>query len=166
MVQTGVAWAGGLMLGSCTTPLLAQSRSTPDRQKKIWQVGPERAIKTIATCAVLTGAREHIVNNTLVNPLPLRGVFLRVAPGHAEVRAVKSRQVPVQWELGRFHLVAYRSKGALFVFGLQQMLDQPTRGLYAHIVWFSLVRCQFIPGPGHTVQTQFFELGADITTHG
>jgi hypothetical protein len=52
------------------------------------------------------------------------------------------------------------------MFGLQQMLDQPTRGLYANIVWFALVRCQFIPGCGHAVQAQLFEFGADITTHG
>lgn len=32
----------------------------------------------------------YLVNNTLVNPLPLRGVFLRVAPGTTEVLAVNN----------------------------------------------------------------------------
>lgn len=64
MVQTGVAWAGRLMLGGCPTPLLAQSRSTLDKQKKIWQVGPDRAIKTIAACSLLTRAGEHIEVDT------------------------------------------------------------------------------------------------------
>jgi hypothetical protein len=39
------------------------------------------------------------------------------------------------------------------------------RGLYADIAGFALLRYQFIPSPGHAVQAQCFEFGADITTH-
>lgn len=37
---------------------------------------------------------------------------------------------------------------------------------YAHIIWFALVCCQFIPRMRHAVQAQLFEFSADITTHG
>jgi type I restriction enzyme R subunit len=51
------------------------------------------------------------------------------------------------------------------VFGLKQVLNQPTRCLYAHIIWFALVCRQFIPRLHHAVQTQLFKLGGDITAH-
>lgn len=46
---------------------------------------------------------------------------------------VKAGKVPVQRELGRFHLVTHRCHGPLRVLGLQQMLDQPAGSSYAQI---------------------------------
>jgi len=66
---------------------------------------------------------------------------------------------------GCLELMAHRAHGPVSVFGLQQVLNQPTRCLYAHIIWFALVCCQFIPRLHHAVQTQLFEFGADITAH-
>lgn len=43
---------------------------------------------------------------------------------------VKACQVAVQSKPGCFHMVAHQGNGSLRVFGMQQMLDQPTRGLH------------------------------------
>lgn len=39
---------------------------------------------------------------------------------------VKPRQIAVYRKLGRIHLVTHRSHGAIRVFGLQQVFDQPS----------------------------------------
>ena len=75
---------------------------------------------------------------------------------------VKPGQVTVDRESGSFHLMADGAHRPVSVFGLQQVFDQPFAGPHSRFA----LRHQVDPGIGHAQQSQSFETGGDIRTHG
>jgi hypothetical protein len=72
---------------------------------------------------------------------------------------VEAGQVAVHRELRHVHLVADRAHGAIRALGLQQVLDQPARGLHA---LRSTLLDQIGPGAGHAVQAQRLEFDQHV----
>jgi hypothetical protein len=82
---------------------------------------------------------------------------------HRRDLEVEARHVAMHRELRRLHLVADRAHRAVRAFGLQQMLDQPARGLDAGV---APLLDQISPRAGHAVQAQRLEFDQHVRLHG
>ncbi len=75
---------------------------------------------------------------------------------------VEAGEVPMHRELGRSHLVAHRAHLAVGTLGLQQVFQQPARGVHRGV---AALLDEIAPGAGHAVQAQVLEFGDELT-HG
>jgi hypothetical protein len=82
---------------------------------------------------------------------------------HRRDLEVEARHVAMHRELRGMHLVADRAHRSVGAFGLQQMLDEPARGLDAAV---AALLDQISPGAGHAVQAQRLQLDQHVRLHG